>query len=459
MLLSVLMMAAAQLPVAQPVALHRDNPHYLVFRGEPTILITSAEHYGAVLNLDFDYVPYLDELQARGFNLTRIFTGVYVEHSAAFNITKNTLAPLPGRFICPWARSSTPGYANGGDKFDLSKWDDGYFLRLRDFCQQASQRGIVVEVTLFCPYYGDEQWSVSPINANNNVNGVGNVPRKETLTMKHPALVEAHDAMTRKIVHELQSFDNIYYEVCNEPYFGGVTLEWQNHVIATIMDAESKFPDKHLIAQNIANKSARIDAPNPAVSLFNFHYADPSAVLENYGLNKMIGDDETGFKGTGDSPYRFEAWLFLLAGGGLYNNLDYSFTAGHESGTFQFPDSQPGGGGSVFRGQLEVLRDFLHSFDFIKMAPDNSVIKGGVPDGAIAQVLAAAGEGYAVYIRGGKQATLELDVPPGQYQTEWLNTCTGAVEASRKIAHNGGNLKVSSPDYTEDIALRLIRQD
>src|SRR5262245_51857411 len=34
----------------EPLALHPDNPHYFLFRGKPTILVTSAEHYGAVLN-------------------------------------------------------------------------------------------------------------------------------------------------------------------------------------------------------------------------------------------------------------------------------------------------------------------------------------------------------------------------------------------------------------------------
>jgi hypothetical protein len=27
-----------------PIALHPDNPHYFLFRGKPTVLITSAEH-------------------------------------------------------------------------------------------------------------------------------------------------------------------------------------------------------------------------------------------------------------------------------------------------------------------------------------------------------------------------------------------------------------------------------
>jgi len=461
MLHSILLLAAFQASTAQPmkpIALHPENPHYFLFREKPTILITSGEHYGAVLNLDFDYIPYLNELHARDFNLTRLFTGAYVEPFGAFNIQKNTLAPASGRFICPWARSSTPGYANGGDKFDLNKWDDDYFRRLKDFCRQASQRGIVVEVVLFCPFYGEEQWDLSPLKVSNNVNGVGDVPRNESLTMKHPSLVAMQEAMARKVIHELRDFDNIYYEVCNEPYFGGVTLDWQNHIIATIVNVEANFPTKHLIAQNIANGSAKIDNPNPAVSIFNFHYASPDAVKLNYKLDKVIGDDETGFKGTDNLPYRAEAWQFLLAGGGVYDNLDYSFTADQENGTFEFPSSQPGGGGPVLRSQLKILKDFLYSFDFIKIAPDDSVIKGRIPSDATARALAEPGMAYAIYIHGGSQADLMLDIPAGDYRAEWLNTRTGMIDRAQEVGHGGGNLTLASPPYSEDIALRLVRK-
>ncbi len=60
----------------EPIRLHPRNPHYFLFRGKPAVLITSGEHYGAVLNLDFDYVKYLDTLAADGLNLTRTFTDV-----------------------------------------------------------------------------------------------------------------------------------------------------------------------------------------------------------------------------------------------------------------------------------------------------------------------------------------------------------------------------------------------
>src|SRR5437660_1280178 len=114
-----------------PLRLHPDNPHYYLFRGRPAVLITSGEHYGAVLNLDFNFIPYLDELQSRGFNLTRTFSGTYREVPGSFGITSNTLAPKPERYSCPWARGSPAGA--GRDKFDLSRWDPAYFSRLKEF--------------------------------------------------------------------------------------------------------------------------------------------------------------------------------------------------------------------------------------------------------------------------------------------------------------------------------------
>jgi DNA polymerase III epsilon subunit-like protein len=37
----------------EPIRLHPENPHYFLFRGKPTVLVTAAEHYGAVINLDW----------------------------------------------------------------------------------------------------------------------------------------------------------------------------------------------------------------------------------------------------------------------------------------------------------------------------------------------------------------------------------------------------------------------
>jgi hypothetical protein len=449
--------AAAQAgPAFRPIQLHPENPHYFLWRGKPTVLITSTEHYGGVLNRAFDYRKYFETLESLGFNLTRTFSGAYCEPFGAFGIQNNTLAPAKNRLICPWARSEQPGYANGGNKFDLTKWDPAYFQRLRDFLGEAGKHGIVVELVLFCPFYEDSMWNLSPMNAGNNVNGIGTMKRTEVYTLKYPRLLAVQDAMVRRIVGELRDFDNLYYEICNEPYFGGVTLEWQAHIAQTITDAEAGFDSKHLIAQNIANKYQKITDPNPLVSIFNFHYAKPpDAVTDNYGLSRVIGDDETGFAGSEPKPYRLEGWDFIIAGGAVYDNLDYSFSVGHEDGTGKV--NAPGGGGAVLHEQLGILSSFINSFNFVKMTPDNSVIKGGVPDKATARALVDEGRAYVIYINGGNRAQLQVELPKGKYTAEWINTKTGKTGKNEKFDHPGGNRTLESPKYEDDIALRILR--
>ena len=428
----------------EPIKLHPENPHYFLWRSQAAILITSGEHYGAVLNSSFDYKKYLATLDSHGLNLTRTFSGAYCEPVGA-DIKRNTLTPAKDKLVCPWRRSGTAGYPNGGNKFDLSKWDDSYFKRLRGFVSEADRRGIVVELVLFRPFYKDSMWELSPMNAANNVNGVGKMKRTEAYTLKNPKLLAVQDAMVRKIVAELKDFDNLYYEICNEPYFGGVTLEWQEHIARTIVDAEKKLGVKHLIAQNIANKGKKVDKPNPNVSILNFHYAKPpNTVAENYGLERVLGDDETGFAGSEPKAYRLEGWDFIIAGGGIFDNLDYSFAVGHEDGTNKI--DAPGGGGPVFWKQMGILREFINGFDFIKMRPANSVIKGGVPAKATARVLAQTGKAYAIYVNGGSETKLVVDLPKGKYTAEWVNTKTGKVDKAERFEHNGGKRTIGSPN-------------
>jgi len=116
---------------AQPISLHPENPHYFEYKGNPVILITSGEHYGAVINRDLDYEIYLHTLAEDGLNLTRIFCGTYVEHPGSFGIKHNTLAPPAESFLAPWKRTDVVGNRGGGTKFDLDRWDPEYFERLK----------------------------------------------------------------------------------------------------------------------------------------------------------------------------------------------------------------------------------------------------------------------------------------------------------------------------------------
>jgi hypothetical protein len=178
----------------------------------------------------------------------------------------------------------------------------------------------------------------------------------------------------------------------------------------------------------------------------------------------VIGDDETGFRGVDDAFYRSEAWEFVLAGGGLYDNLDYSFVAGKEDGTFAYPATQPGGGSRALRQQLRVLRDFIQGFDFVRTVPDDSVIKGGVPEGGAARALVKRGEAIAIYVRkplppakpASGPTTIEVELPAGDWQAEWVAT-GGTRHPGTRIA-GGGVRTLESPPYEIDIALRLTRR-
>jgi hypothetical protein len=472
--ITMLLVFAFVAAAADPIRLHPDNPHYFEYRGKPTVLITSGEHYGAVLNLDFDYKRYLKTLASDRLNLTRTFVGAYREGPESFGITANTLAPAHERFIAPWPRTEVPRALDGLTKFDLTRWNETYFARLKDFLKEAARRGIVVELTLFCPFYKDEMWDLSPLNAGNNVNGIGKYKRERVFTLQDPEMQRIQDALVKKIVSETREFDNLMYEISNEPYaYKLISAEWERHIAGVIAETEAGLParQRHLITQNISNGSQKVPNPDPRVSVFNFHYSrPPQSVALNFDLGRPIGCNETGFDGKADATYRTQAWEFLLAGGALFNNLDYSFSPGREDGTYAYPATQPGGGSALLRKQYRVLRDFMDSINFLRMAPVTGFVQSGLPEGSSAWTMGNRGKSYALYLHHGaprkekpryfvdatlRTAELTVDLPPGDYTLDWIDPKTGRVAKQDRLSHPGGLRAVISPPYKEDIALRI----
>jgi hypothetical protein len=470
----------------QPVRLDPKNPHYFVFRGKTVAFVTSGEHYGSVLNADLDFQRYLTALKADGLNYTRIFGGSYVEVPAkSFGILRNDLAPAPGRFVAPWVRSNTQGYAGGGNKFDLEQWDTEYFKRFHDFLAAASERGIVVEISLFSSHYGDVQWNLSPFHPTNNVNGTELADWKKINTLENGKILAFQERYTRKLVHEANAFENVIFEIQNEPWsdrpvptgvIGSVnpflqppardrfpntveladdlSLAWQAKVAEWISNEEASLPNKHLIAQNYSNFGFSIRQLLPGVSIANFHYAYPEAAFWNSGLGKAISYDETGFLGRDDDLYRRQAWNFMLSGGGIFDALDYSFSPGHEDGSDAEPNG-PGGGSKALRQQLHILKDFLESFTLADLHPDAQTVKHAT--GTIPRVLSNLGHEYGIYFDGDGPTKVTLDLPAGHYSGAWVNVKTGSIERSVDIQATGGDTLLESPDFTNGIALRLKR--
>jgi hypothetical protein len=412
-----------------------DHPRYLQYRGEHIVLITSAEHYGAVINMDFDYKTYLETLEKEGFNYTRIFGGSYVEPvDNIFGIRNNTLAPAPGKYLPPWKKV--------GDQYDLEAFNPAYFERLSHFMDEAEKRGIIVEFTLFSSIYAENAWNRMPMNSRNNLRGIGAIDFRRVNTLFNGPLKVIQEQYIRKIVSELNRFDNLFYEIQNEPWAdngnlvgyvneednelfsrswqkrvevaNGVALDWQAWVASIIRDEESDLPRKHLIAQNISNFKYSLDTLPPEVSIVNFHYALPEAVTGNPDIGGVIGLDETGFMPQKDEHYIRQAWRFMMSGGGIYNNLDYSFTVGHERGEWPIPATNPGWGGPAFRKKLSLLAETFTQIPFHEMSFSSSILEGGGPE--MSQYgLFKEGEVYAVYVEHCRENALVPAIPEGGY--------------------------------------------
>ncbi len=473
---------------AEPIKPHPANPHYFVYKGQPTILITSAEHYGAVINRAFDFVPYLDTLKAYGMNYTRPYAGAMFETIDKF-ITGNPLGPKPRDLVTPWARSDQPGYLVGGNKFDLDRWNPEYFSRLKDYIRKAAERGIVVEICFFNSQYSDT-WPISPLYYENNIQGEGKSDWRDAQSMKHPDVVRRESDYVRKITQEVNAFDNVILEICDEPSSIGTGIEqagpWVSHLIGVVRDAERDLPNKHMIAQEVEGPfGGPMDfSADPRLSIITAQYIwgrEPDlnggemggmrSLDHKYLFNKPLELNETdwypfGYRGDKIAASRVESWEFLVGGGGSFNQLNGLFTPADPAG--KAADNEH------LLGSLRNLKNFLYSFDFIQMRQDkNFVVSGLSGENIFARAISEPGKQYALYIhhskRGGQWGSYEVvpgnyhesftvNVPQGDYQMEWIDPNRGAVIASDGFSHGGGYRVITAPTYTIDIALRIKRK-
>jgi len=419
-------------------------------------------------------------MQKDSMNYTRIFTGcMYWETENDFGITNNTLAPAAGTALAPWKRSEVTGNTNGGNKFDLDQWDEAYFTRFKSFVEEAQKRAVIVEVTLFTSIYSDSLWVYCPANPQNNINNIALSDYKKVHTSENGNLLKYQEKYVKRIVTELNKYDNVIYEIQNEPWADqpvgayrpnvwqkssldswgariniptATSIAWQTHIAKLITDTERSLGKKHLIAQCYCNDLYPVEDAISYASIINFHYAWSEAVTFNYGWNKVIGFDESGFAGSDDDTYRQQAWVFLMSGGGLFNNLDYSFAVGYEDGTLN--QQAPGGGSPQLRKQLLILRKFFEAFDFVHLSPDRNVI--ALSPGAYSYAMSNHKDKFAIYTAGIAK-TLHLNIPAGKYQVKCMNPSDGTIIDVKTIDAQTPVTVFTMPYYSKDIALSLTK--
>jgi len=471
------------------IRISEKNPHYFEYKGKEVLLITSAEHYGAVISRKFDYVKYLNMLAEYGLNYTRIYPGAFVEPEGVWMPEDNMAPGLD--VIVPWARSNVPGYLCGGNKFDLDKWDPEYFARLNDFLAEAGSRGIIVEICFFNCMHGESFWRCCPLHKDANIQGVGDCSSVSCQTLDNEPLVREQMKYIEKIIEETNRFDNIVYEFVDEPTtdftLSQKAYQWIDRQIEKAIEVENRLPKKHMLAQQLeigvdfADDDRIADLVTQYVSLSWRQIGGVPALDNSYCYNKPIELNETVYVGSwikeGKDDLvgisRLEAWEFMTGGGAGFNQLNGYFLVSNPSG--ENPTNR-----KLLSG-LRNLRTFLESFDFIKMTRDKETVRGS-SIGAKINVMSEKGRQYAVYIHhsfpvfdsgsyyipnyGDYAPVLTLQLEKGEYKVSFIEpetlrvlgqtsiTSGGAINGGAN-SNGGGETKLNCPRYTLDLAIKI----
>ena len=470
------------------IGISENNPHYFQYKGKEILLITSAEHYGAVISKKFDYVKYFDALAEFGLNYTRIYPGAFVECEGKW-LPVDNMAP-GADLIVPWARSGVPGYHGGGEKFDLDRWDPEYFARLRDFVEQAEKRGIIVEICFFNTEYEDF-WEYSPLHKNANIQGVGDCEPNDVQTLDNAPLVREQMKYIEKLIVETNEYDNVIYEFIDEPTLfltpSQKAFKWISALIDKAIEVEDTLPKKHLLAQQLELGVNFSDDDRVAVITTQYIQMSSRQVggvpaLENcYCYNKPIELNETFYvnswkKENLAAPSRLEAWEFMVGGGAGFNQLN---------GFFVVPD--PSGDNETNRQLLQGLKNlriFLEGFDFAKMTRDSHSIRK-ISTGARINMISAPGKQYAIYMHhsfpcisgyggtyyepnyGRYSPEITVNLEAGEYEVVFIEPETLAElgrqtitsNGSDDIGNGGGDVLITCPEYTLDIAIKITTRN
>ena len=75
-----------------------------------------------------------------------------------------------------------------------------------------------MQVTCFSSIYNEKHRTLAPFHPDNNVNGTQLADYKQAHTLNNGNLLPHQERMVRKLVRELNEFDNLFFEVQNEPW-------------------------------------------------------------------------------------------------------------------------------------------------------------------------------------------------------------------------------------------------
>jgi hypothetical protein len=424
-----------------PLIVHSDNPRWFAQPDGRAVWLTGSHTWAAFQERgiegrtpDFDYGRYLDFLETHGHNFIRLWIW---EHAHWMQFVT---ADVPVRYR-PLAYLRTgPGLAlDGKPKFDLTRFDDDFFRRLRHRVAQAGERGMYVGVMFFQGFStkkidravekGGNQWHGNPFNKANNINGIDGDPSgedtgREIHTGRVPALQRIQDAYVRRVIDTLNDLDHVLWEIGNELHAGSV--QWQYRMIRFIREYEASKPKQHLIGMT----GTPIDTPDLLASPANWispkgrrWLLDPPAAD---GAKIVVVDTDH------CSPWDHHPdWAW------------HTFTRGHH---FVIMDhymdfrigapAEPNPAWDVTRQAMGAVRRLAGELDLARLTPQPSLASSGF-------CLANPGREYVAFHQS--RTDLQLHAAPGSYQLRWLHPISGDVLARTTAEVGAKPLALTSP--------------
>ncbi len=236
------------------------NPRYFTDGSDKPIYLTGShtwENFQDMRTVDsptkFDYATFLNLMETHGHNFMRMW--VWEQAKWVPWSTKDIdMDPLP------YVREGPDLALDNRPKFNLDRFNQGYFDRLRARVIEAGEHGIYVSIMLFNGWSIEKKglsgnpWKGHPFNKSNNINGIdgdidGDDEGNELYTLSEdPRSVAAlvkQEVYIKKVIDTVNDLDNVLYEVANEARLS--SIPWQYRIANMVKSYEATKPHQHPI--------------------------------------------------------------------------------------------------------------------------------------------------------------------------------------------------------------------
>jgi hypothetical protein len=238
-----------------------DNPRYFTDGSGKAVFLTGSHTWDNRQDMGarpFAWAQYLTRLRDYNHNFVRFWVW---EQPKGITTSPDPAEPLATLTPELFARTGPGLAADGGLQFDLTRYNQPHFDRVRERIIAAGKLGIYMSIMLFDGWSleqksgGANPWTYHPFNKNNNVNGIDGDPDgdqrgSETHTLQIPAVTRIQEAYVRKVIDTVSDLDNVLYEVSNES--NGDSHRWQYHMINYVKSYEATKAKQHPVGMTVA---------------------------------------------------------------------------------------------------------------------------------------------------------------------------------------------------------------